>query len=74
MNRLIQNGFNEQYRIIDVNNNQIRIEDIPDNLVGLATIPILSTLFHTFLWIWQNCSKIPQPRTSRLASLRLTTF
>nr|DAV57564.1 MAG TPA: hypothetical protein [Caudoviricetes sp.] len=36
MNRLIQNGFNEQYRIIDVNNNQIRIEDIPDNLVGLV--------------------------------------
>lgn len=36
MNRLIQNGFNEQYRIVDVNNNQIRIEDIPDNLVGLV--------------------------------------
>ena len=36
MNRLIQNGFNEQYRIIDVNNNQIRIENIPDNLVGLV--------------------------------------
>ena len=36
MNRLIQNGFNEPYRIIDVNNNQIRIEDIPDNLVGLV--------------------------------------
>ena len=35
MNRLIQNGFNEQYRIVDVNNNQIRIEDIPDNLVGV---------------------------------------
>ena len=36
MNRLIHNGFNEQYRIVDVNNNQIRIEDIPDNLVGLV--------------------------------------
>ena len=36
MNRLIHNGFNEPYRIIDVNNNQIRIEDIPDNLVGLV--------------------------------------
>lgn len=34
--KLIHNGFNEPYRIIDVNNNQIRIEDIPDNLVGLV--------------------------------------
>ena len=33
--KLIHNRFNEPYRIIDVNNNQIRIEDIPDNLVGL---------------------------------------
>lgn len=36
MQKLIHNGFNEPYRIIDVNNNQIRIEDIPDNLVGLV--------------------------------------
>lgn len=35
MQKLIHNGFNEPYRIIDVNNNQIRIEDIPDNLVGV---------------------------------------
>lgn len=34
--KLIHNRFNEPYRIIDVNNNQIRIEDIPDNLVGLV--------------------------------------
>lgn len=33
--KLIHNRFNEPYRIIDVNNNQIRIEDIPDNLVGV---------------------------------------
>lgn len=36
MQKLIHNRFNEPYRIIDVNNNQIRIEDIPDNLVGLV--------------------------------------
>gem|GEM_PF-483506 len=36
MQKLIHNGFNEPYRIIDVNNNQIRIEDIPDNLIGLV--------------------------------------
>lgn len=36
MQKLIHNGFNEPYKIIDVNNNQIRIEDIPDNLVGLV--------------------------------------
>lgn len=36
MQKLIHNGFNEPYRIVDVNNNQIRIEDIPDNLVGLV--------------------------------------
>ena len=35
MQKLIHNGFNKPYRIIDVNNNQIRIEDIPDNLVGV---------------------------------------
>lgn len=34
--KLIHNRFNEPYRIIDVNNNQIRIEDIPDNLIGLV--------------------------------------
>lgn len=34
--KLIHNRFNEPYRIIDINNNQIRIEDIPDNLVGLV--------------------------------------
>lgn len=34
--KLIHNRFNEPYRIIDVNNNQIRIEDIHDNLVGLV--------------------------------------
>lgn len=28
MQKLIHNRFNEPYRIIDVNNNQIRIEDI----------------------------------------------
>lgn len=36
MQKLIHNEFNEPYKIIDVNNNQIRIEDIPDNLVGLV--------------------------------------
>lgn len=36
MQKLIHNRFNEPYRTIDVNNNQIRIEDIPDNLVGLV--------------------------------------
>lgn len=36
MQKLIHNRFNEPYRIIDSNNNQIRIEDIPDNCVGLV--------------------------------------
>lgn len=36
MNRLIHNGFNEQYRIVDVNNNALSIDDIPDNLVGVV--------------------------------------
>ena len=36
MNRLIHNGFNEQYRIVDVNNNALSLEDIPDNLVSVV--------------------------------------
>lgn len=36
MNRLIRNGFNEPYRIIDVNNKALRLEDIPDNLVSVV--------------------------------------
>lgn len=36
MNRLIHNGFNEQYRIVDVNNNALSIDDIPNNLVGVV--------------------------------------
>lgn len=34
MQKLIHNGFNKPYRIIDVNNNALSLEDIPDNLVG----------------------------------------
>lgn len=36
MNRLIHNGFNEPYRIIDVNNNALSLEDVPNNLIGLV--------------------------------------
>lgn len=35
MQKLIHNGFNEPYRIIDVNNKALSLEDIPDNLVGV---------------------------------------
>jgi hypothetical protein len=34
--KLIHNGFNEQYRIVDVNNNALSLEDIPDNLVSVV--------------------------------------
>lgn len=36
MNRLIHNGFNEPYRIINVNNNALSLEDVPNNLIGLV--------------------------------------
>lgn len=35
MQKLIHNGFNEPYRIIDANNKALSLEDIPDNLVGV---------------------------------------